>query len=103
VLKLKKNNSGAKRLTRFWSTQTIVESIVLKAAWHWGSDSNVVNDPFGEPDHTPLYVGLLSVWGCVDCDRMFSPYFMGRLLLGDTDRYKLIKKPLALGTERLSP
>jgi len=32
-----------------WSTQAKVEGIVLKAAWHWGSDSSVVNDPLGEP------------------------------------------------------
>jgi hypothetical protein len=31
-----------------------VESIVLKAAWHWGSDSSVVNDLLGEPGRTPL-------------------------------------------------
>jgi len=37
-----------------------------KAAWHWGRDSSVVNDPLGEPDRTPLYVGLPSAWGFVD-------------------------------------
>jgi hypothetical protein len=31
-----------------------VEGIVLKAAWHWVSDSSVVNDPLGEPGRTPL-------------------------------------------------
>jgi hypothetical protein len=51
---------------------------VLKAAWHWGRDCNVVNDPLGEPGHTPLYVGLLSMWGSVDGDQMFSPFFRGR-------------------------
>jgi hypothetical protein len=40
--------------------QTKVEGIVLKAAWHWGRDSSVVNDPLGEPGRTPLYVDLLS-------------------------------------------
>jgi len=39
-----------------WSTQAKVEGIMLKAAWHWGSDSSVVNDPHGEPGHTPMYV-----------------------------------------------
>ena len=24
-----------------------VEAIVLKAAWHWGRESSVVNDPLG--------------------------------------------------------
>ena len=42
--------------------------IVLKAAWHWGSDSSVVNDALEEPGRTPLYVGLTSAWGSVDGD-----------------------------------
>jgi hypothetical protein len=74
-------------LTRLWSTQAKVEGIVLKAAWHWGSDS-VVNDPLGEPGHTPLYVGLPSKWGSVDGDLIFFPFFVGGLLIGDSDRYK---------------
>jgi hypothetical protein len=65
-------------LTSLWSTQAKVEGIVLKAAWHWGSDSCVINNPFGEPCHTPLYVGLLSAWASVDSDRMFFPPFLGR-------------------------
>jgi hypothetical protein len=36
-------------LTRLWSTQAKVDGIVLKAAWHWGNESSVVNDPLGEP------------------------------------------------------
>jgi hypothetical protein len=44
--------------------------IALKAAWHWGRDSSVVN-PLGEPGCNPLYVGLLSAWGSVDGDLMF--------------------------------
>jgi len=32
-----------------WSTQPKVEGIVPKAAWHWGRDCSVVNDPLGEP------------------------------------------------------
>jgi len=55
------------------STQAKVESIILKAAWHWGRDSNVFNDPLGEPGSAPLYVGLPSVWGSVDSDLMFFP------------------------------
>jgi len=54
-----------------WSTQAKVEGIVPKAAGHWGRDSSVVNHPLGEPGHTPLYIGLLSVWGSVDGDLMF--------------------------------
>jgi len=49
-----------------------VEGTVLKAAWHWGSDSSVVNDPLGEPGRTPLYVGLPSAWGSVDDDYVLS-------------------------------
>jgi len=41
-------------LTGLWSIQAKVEGIVLKAAWHWGSDSIVVKDPLGEPGHTQL-------------------------------------------------
>jgi len=51
-----------------WSTEAKVEGIVLKAAWHWGRDCSVLNDPLGEPGCTPLYVGLLSMWGSVDSD-----------------------------------
>ena len=47
-------------LTGLWSTQAKVESIVLKAAWHWGGDSSVVNDHLGESGHTLLFVGLPS-------------------------------------------
>jgi len=47
-------------LMRLWSTQAKVEGMVLKAAWHWGSDSSVINNPFWEPCHTPLNVGLPS-------------------------------------------
>jgi hypothetical protein len=61
-------------LTGLWSTQAKVEGIVLKAAWHWGTDSSVINDPLGEPGRTPLYVGLPSVWGSVDSDLVFFPY-----------------------------
>jgi hypothetical protein len=60
-------------LTGLCSTQAKVEGIVLKAAWHWGSDSSVTNDPLGEPGHTTLYGGLLSACGSMDGDRMFSP------------------------------
>jgi hypothetical protein len=66
-------------LTGLWSTQAKMEGIVLKAAWHWGSDCSVVNDPFGEPGSTPSY-GLPSAWGSVDGDRKFFPFFMGGLL-----------------------
>jgi len=43
-----------------------MEGIVVKAAWQWGSDSSAVNDPLGEPGHTPLYVGLSTIWGSVE-------------------------------------
>ena len=36
---------------------------MLKDSWHWGRDSSVVDDLIGEPDCTPLYVGLLSALG----------------------------------------
>ena len=59
-------------LTGFWSSQAKVEGIVLKAAWHWGRDCSVVNNPLVEPGRNPLYVGLLSTWGSMDCDQIFS-------------------------------
>jgi len=58
-------------LTGLWSTQVKVEGIMLKAAWHWGRDCSIVNDPLGEPGCTPLYVGLPSAWGSVEGDCMF--------------------------------
>jgi hypothetical protein len=69
-----------------WLVVTI--SIMLKAAWHWGSDSSVINDPLGEPVHTPLYVGLLFAWGSVDSDRMFSLFSLEGSLTGNSDGYK---------------
>jgi len=67
-----------------WSTQTKVEGIVLKAAQHWGTECSVINDPLGEPGRTPLHVVLPSTWGSVDGDQIFSPFFMGGLLIGDS-------------------
>jgi hypothetical protein len=60
-------------LTELWSTQAKVEGIVLNAAWQWGRDCSVVNEPLGEPGRTPFYVGLLSAWGSVDGDGHLSP------------------------------
>jgi hypothetical protein len=65
-----------------WSTKAKVEGIVLKAAWHWGIDCNVVNDPLGEPGRTPLYAGLPSTWGSVDGDKCFPPFSCVGSLLG---------------------
>jgi len=56
-----------------WSTPAKVEGIVPKAAWHWGRDSSVVNDPLGEPGCTLLTVDLPSAWGSVDSDLMIYP------------------------------
>jgi hypothetical protein len=61
-------------LRGLWSTEAKVEGIVLKAAWHWSSDSNVVNNPLGESGRTLLYVGLPSTWCSVDGDQMLSPF-----------------------------
>ena len=74
-------------LKGLWPTQAKVESVVLKAAWCWGSYS-CVDDPLGEAGRTPLYVGLPSRWGSVDGDRMFSPLSWEGSLYGDSDRYK---------------
>jgi len=59
-----------------------VEGIVPRAAWQWGRDSCDINDPLGEPGHTPLYVGLLSAWGSMDGDLMFFPICRRALFMG---------------------
>ena len=56
-------------LTGLWSTQTKVEGIVPRVAWHWSRDSIVVKDPLGEPGRTPLYEGLPPAWGSPFCRR----------------------------------
>ena len=61
---------------------------MLIAARHWGSDSSDVNDPLGEPGHTPSYVRLQSAWDFVKGDRMFSPYAWEGSLTGDSEGYK---------------
>jgi hypothetical protein len=71
-------------LMGLWSTQAKVEGIVLRAAWHWGRNSSVINYPLGEPGRTPVYVGPLSTWDSVDGDQMFSPFFVEGLLIGDS-------------------
>ena len=53
---------------------------MVKAAWHWSSDSSVVKDPLGEPGRNSLNIGLPSAWGSVDSERMYSPHFVGELL-----------------------
>jgi hypothetical protein len=64
------------RQTGLWSTEAKVWGIVPKAAWHWGGDSSVVNDPFGahsvvcmpstcmglcwwSPFNSPILLGLI--------------------------------------------
>jgi hypothetical protein len=59
-------------LTGLWSTQAKVEDVVLKAAWHRGSISSVVNNPLVEPGRTPFDLGLPSAWDSVDGDRSWA-------------------------------
>jgi len=69
-----------------WSTQAKVEVIMQKAAWHWGRDCSVINDPLGEPGRTPLYVGLPSTWGLWTVIKCFPHFFWeGSLLETLTD------------------
>jgi len=75
-------------LMGLWSTQAKVEGIMPKTAWHWGSESRVINDPLGEPGRTPLYVSLLSTWGSVDGDHMFSLFSWEASLTEDSAGYK---------------
>jgi hypothetical protein len=55
---------------------------VPSAAWHWGRDSTVVNDPLGEPGRTLLYVALPSALGSVGGDLMFFPHMQEGSFLG---------------------
>jgi hypothetical protein len=64
-------------ITELWSTQANVESIILKAAWHWDTDSSVINDPHGEPRHTLLCLRSSVHVGPVNGNCIFSPHFMG--------------------------
>jgi hypothetical protein len=68
-------------LMGLWSTQTKVEGVVSKAAWHWGSDSSVINNPLGKQGCTPLYVGLLSTWGSMDSVQYTTLYIYSVLPL----------------------
>jgi len=71
-------------ITGLWSTHAKVGGIVLKAAWHWGRDCIAMNNPLGEPGRNLLYVGLLSTWGSMNSDQMFTPFFVGGFLIGDS-------------------
>jgi len=53
-----------------------------------GSDSSVVNNLVGEPDRTPLYVGLLSTWGSKDGKQVFCLFLWESSLNGDSDGYE---------------
>jgi hypothetical protein len=63
-------------LTGLSSGQTKMEGVVPKAVWHWGCDSNVVNDP------------LPSAWSSADGDRIFSSNSWKDFLTGEYERYK---------------
>jgi hypothetical protein len=60
---------------------------VWTAAWHWGRNSSVVNDPLGEPGHTPLYVDLPCAWGSVNSDLIFFPVCRRGSFLGLRQTY----------------
>jgi hypothetical protein len=75
-------------LMGLWSTQAKMDAIVLKAARHWDSDSSAIKDPLEEPGRTLLYVGILTVWGSVDSDRMLSPFSCVGSLTGDFEGRK---------------
>ena len=91
-------------LMGLWSTQAKVEGIVPKAAWHWGRDSSVVNDPLRELGCIPLNVDLPSAWSSVDGDLMFYPICTRALFLGTpADINEWINSPVALVTEYSCP
>ena len=61
-----------------------MEGVLLKAAWNWGRNCNVVNNPVGEPGCTPLYVGLLSMRGSEYSEQTFCPFSREGFLIGDS-------------------
>ena len=84
-------------LTGLWSTHAEVEGVVLKATWHRGSKSSIVNAPLGEPGPTPLYVALPSAWGSLDGDRIWA-LETGSPSLGELCEGNLDMKARLLGT-----
>ena len=84
---------GTRWLTGLWSTQAKVESVVLRAAWHWGTDSSVVNNRLEEPSRTALYVGLPSAWASVVGDLMFFPTCRRAPFWGLLQTYLLVQSP----------
>jgi len=46
---------------------------LLRAEWHWGSDSSVVNNSLGEPGCTALFVNFPSAWGSMDGHCILRP------------------------------
>jgi hypothetical protein len=68
---------GTRWLTGLWSTQSEVEGIVLKAAWHWVVIAVSKTNPVGNRPQ-PIIFSLLSSWGSVDGDRIFL-LFRGRV------------------------
>jgi len=65
-------------LTGLWSTKARVENIELKDAWHWGRDSNVVNDLLEEPVCTHCMLALCLLGVSVDGDLIFFLYVCRR-------------------------
>ena len=65
-------------LTGLWSTKARVENIELKDAWHWGRDSNVVNDLLEEPVRTHCMLALCLLGVSVDGDLIFFLYVCRR-------------------------
>jgi hypothetical protein len=47
-----------------WSTEAKEWGIVLRAAWHWGGDSSVINDPFRDQ----AYQRFPPIWGSAGGD-----------------------------------
>jgi hypothetical protein len=65
-------------LMGLWSTSAKVQGSVPKAAWHWGSNTSVLKNPFGEPGHIPLYLSLPSARGSMDGACLSCPMFCGK-------------------------
>ena len=71
-------------LTGFWSTQAKVEGTVPKAAWHYGRDSSVVKNPFGN-QVTPHCMLAFRLRGAPWAVTLRFPHmYVGGLFFGDS-------------------
>jgi hypothetical protein len=82
-------------LIGLWSTQAKVEGVLLKAAYHWGSNSSVISNHLREPGHTPFRPCRVP-WAMT---RRFCPVSWDSFLTRGSKKYDRMYIALALETE----